>query len=162
MNTTEELSRTAGKFLIENKLKLSVAESCTGGLLGASLTDIAGSSAYFRGGIIAYDNQIKHQLLGVDEQILERYGAVSDHTVIAMVKGVCKLFNTECAISVSGIAGPDGGTAQKPVGLVYIGIAVGDRIESIRNIFSGNRQQIRSQAVKTSLEQFLRIAYQPK
>lgn len=162
MNTTEELSRTAGKFLIEHKLKLSVAESCTGGLLGASLTDIAGSSAYFRGGVIAYDNQIKHQLLGVEEPILDRYGAVSDQTVIAMAKGVCKLFNTECAISVSGIAGPDGGTAQKPVGLVYIGIAVNDRIESIRYIFSGNRQQIRSQTVKASLEQFLRIAGQPK
>jgi len=162
MNTTEELSRTAGKFLIEHKLKLSVAESCTGGLLGASLTDIAGSSAYFRGGVIAYDNQIKHQLLGVEEPILDRYGAVSDQTVIAMAKGVCKLFNTECAISVSGIAGPDGGTDQKPVGLVYIGIAVNERIESIRYIFSGNRQQIRSQTVKASLEQFLRIAGQPK
>lgn len=162
MNTTEELSRTAGKFLIEHKLKLSVAESCTGGLLGAALTDIAGSSAYFRGGVIAYDNQIKHQLLGVEESVLDKYGAVSDQTVIAMAKGVCKLFNTECAISVSGIAGPDGGTDQKPVGLVYIGIAVNDRIESIRYIFSGNRQQIRSQTVKASLEQFLRIAGQQK
>ncbi|NLL13727.1 MAG: CinA family protein [Fibrobacter sp.] len=160
MNTIEELSKTTGKFLVEHKLKISVAESCTGGLLGASLTDIAGSSAYFRGGVIAYDNQIKHQLLGVEEQILDRYGAVSDQTVIAMAKGACKLFNTECAISVSGIAGPDGGTAQKPVGLVYIGIAVGDRLESIRCVFSGNRQQIRSQAVKASLEQFLRIAGQ--
>lgn len=162
MNSIEDLSRAAGKFLIEHNLKISVAESCTGGLLGASLTDIAGSSAYFRGGIIAYDNQIKNQLLGVEKTILDRYGAVSDQTVIAMAKGVCKLFNTECAISVSGIAGPDGGTAQKPVGLVYIGIAVNERIESIRNIFKGNRQQIRSQAVHTALEQFLRIAGQLK
>lgn len=162
MKTTEELSMDTGKFLSEHNLKLSVAESCTGGLLGASLTDIAGSSAYFRGGVIAYDNQIKHQLLGVEKQILDRYGAVSDQTVIAMAKGVCKLFNTECAISVSGIAGPDGGTDQKPVGLVYIGIAVSDRLESFRYIFSGNRQQIRSQTVKASLEQFLRIAGQQK
>jgi PncC family amidohydrolase len=135
MNSVEDLSRAAGKFLIGHNLKLSVAESCTGGLLGASLTDIAGSSAYFRGGVIAYDNQIKNQLLGVEKQTLDSYGAVSDQTVIAMAKGVCKLFNTECAISVSGIAGPDGGTAQKPVGLVYIGIAVCERVESIRAYF---------------------------
>ncbi len=160
MNSVEDLSRAAGKFLIGHNLKLSVAESCTGGLLGASLTDIAGSSAYFRGGVIAYDNQIKNQLLGVEKQTLDSYGAVSDQTVIAMAKGVCKLFNTECAISVSGIAGPDGGTAQKPVGLVYIGIAVCERVESIRHIFSGNRQQIRFQAVQASLEHFLRIAGQ--
>jgi PncC family amidohydrolase len=160
MNSVEDLSRAAGKFLIEHNLKLSVAESCTGGLLGASLTDIAGSSAYFRGGVIAYDNQIKNQLLGVEKQTLDSYGAVSDQTVIAMAKGVCKLFNTECAISVSGIAGPDGGTAQKPVGLVYIGIAVCERVESIRHIFSGNRQQIRFQSVQASLELFLRIAGQ--
>ncbi len=162
MNTTEELSMSAGKFLIEHNLDISVAESCTGGLLGASLTDIAGSSAYFRGGVIAYDNQIKHQLLGVEEQILYTYGAVSDQTVIAMAKGVCKLFNTECSISVSGIAGPDGGTSLKPVGLVYIGIALRDRLESLRFIFPGNRQQIRSQAVFASLELFLHIANQLK
>lgn len=160
LNTIEELSTTIGKFLIKHNMKLSVAESCTGGLLGASLTDIAGSSAYFRGGVIAYDNQIKHQLLDVEEPVLDRYGAVSKQTVIAMAKGVCKLFNTECAISVSGIAGPGGGTVQKPVGLVFIGIAICDKLESIRYIFSGNRQQVRLQTVQASLEQFLRMADQ--
>lgn len=155
MNSIEELSLAAGRFLSEHNLKISVAESCTGGLLGGALTDIAGSSAYFRGGIIAYDNQIKHMVLGVPDHILDNYGAVSEQTVIAMAQGACKLFDTECAISVSGIAGPGGGTMQKPVGLVYVAVAIQKRNRSFKFTFSGNRRQIRSQTVREALNQFL-------
>lgn len=157
MNKIEELSIRTGKVLMQYNMKLSVAESCTGGLIGAALTDIAGSSRYFRGGIIAYDNEIKSRLLNVPNQILTEYGAVSDKTVAAMADGACKLFKTECAISVSGIAGPDGGTEIKPVGLVYIGIAIKDSIKSFRYNFSGDRKEVRLSAVESALNRFLDV-----
>ncbi|HEX3019448.1 MAG TPA: CinA family protein [Chitinispirillaceae bacterium] len=160
MNIIEELSKAVGNFLIPNNLRISVAESCTGGLIGATLTEIAGSSAYFRGGVIAYDNQIKKDILNVPQHVLDNFGAVSDQTVIAMAEGVCKLFKTECAISVSGIAGPGGGTETKPVGLVFIAISFKDKVKSFRFIFSGDRQEIRTQATRAALEQLLAFVRQ--
>jgi PncC family amidohydrolase len=103
---------------------LATAESCTGGLIGAAITDLPGASAYFLGGIIAYDNRIKNQLLGVPETILAAHGAVSAQTVEAMAAGARRQLSADCAIAVSGVAGPDGGTPEKPVGLVYIGWAL--------------------------------------
>ncbi|HLV32201.1 MAG TPA: CinA family protein [Chitinispirillaceae bacterium] len=155
--TSGTLSKRIGELLIKNSLTVSVAESCTGGLIGASLTDCAGSSQYFKGGIIAYDNSVKERILRVPRNILESKGAVSEETVIAMSKGACFLLETECAISVSGIAGPGGGTPQKPAGLVYIGIVVNDYAQSIRNIFTGNRAEIRQKTVYTALSNFVEI-----
>jgi PncC family amidohydrolase len=155
--TSGTLSKRIGELLIKNRLTVSVAESCTGGLIGASLTDCAGSSQYFKGGIIAYDNSVKERILRVPRNILESKGAVSKETVIAMAKGACSFLETECAISVSGIAGPGGGTPQKPAGLVYIGIVVNDYAQSIRNIFTGNRAEIRQKTVYTALSNFVEI-----
>lgn len=121
-------------------------------MIGAAFTDIAGSSKYYYGGIIAYDNTIKKKLLEVPVEILDTYGAVSSQTALAMVLGVKKQMGTDCAISTTGIAGPGGGTPDKPVGLVYIGISVGEMSETYRIQFSGSRDQIRQQTVQTTLD----------
>lgn len=145
-------AETLGKLLLAKKLTLSTAESCTGGLIGAALTSIPGSSQWFRGGIIAYDNRIKISLLEVPEGILEKYGAVSEEVVLAMAEGAAKKLNTDCSIAVSGIAGPDGGTEEKPVGLVFIGIYCNGKVEVFKNIFPGTRQDVRKQAVGKSID----------
>ena len=119
----DTLASVVGKLLTQKKQTISVAESCTGGGIGAMLTEVAGSSLYFYGGVIAYSNQIKINQLGVSPQTLEKYGAVSPQVAEAMAKGVQAKMNTNWSISVTGIAGPDGGSEEKPVGLIYIGIA---------------------------------------
>jgi nicotinamide-nucleotide amidase len=119
----DTLASVVGKILLERGETLSVAESCTGGGLGSMLTEVAGSSAYFSGGIIAYSNQVKIQQLGVLEEFLTEYGAVSAIVARQMAKGVQAKFNTDWSISVTGIAGPSGATENKPVGLVYLAIA---------------------------------------
>jgi PncC family amidohydrolase len=121
-------------------------------LIGAAFTEIAGSSKYYFGGVIAYDNSIKKKFLEVSSEILDTHGAVSSQTALAMVLGVKKLMRTDCAISTTGIAGPGGGTPVKPVGLVYIGISVGETSETYRIQFSGSRDQIRQQTVQTALD----------
>lgn len=157
MNSTEELAIRTGQILLIHDMTIAVAESCTGGLIGGALTEVAGSSTYFKGGVIAYDNEIKKRLLNVPEQVLINHGAVSDETVLAMAQGACKLLKTDCAISVSGIAGPGGGTEIKPVGLVYIGIAIREKVTSYKYIFSGDRKEIRQSAVKTALSRFIEM-----
>lgn len=119
----DSLASVVGKSLTEKKHTISVAESCTGGGIGAMLTEVAGSSNYFYGGVISYSNQIKINQLGVSPQTLEKYGAVSPQVAEEMAKGVQAKMNTDWSISVTGIAGPEGGSQEKPVGLVYIGIA---------------------------------------
>ena len=119
----DTLASVVGKLLQKNGATVSVAESCTGGGLGAMFTSIAGSSDYFRGGVIAYDNQVKEALLGVNKSDLEEFGAVSAEVAEQMALGVKKQLNTDWGLSVTGIAGPGGGTKDKPVGLVYIAIA---------------------------------------
>jgi nicotinamide-nucleotide amidase len=121
--TTPTLAEVVGKLLLSKKQTLSVAESCTGGGLGQLLTETPGSSTYFWGGIIAYDNSVKVRLLGVDSVVLEREGAVSEAVALQMASGVRDRLGTDWGISITGIAGPGGGTDAKPVGLVYIGIA---------------------------------------
>ncbi len=138
-------------ILEKHSWTVSTAESCTGGLIGAAFTDIAGSSKYYYGGVIAYDNSIKNTLLEVSSEVLDTHGAVSSQTALAMVLGVKKLTGTNCAISTTGIAGPGGGTPEKPVGLVYIGVAVGEKSETYRIQFSGSRDLIRQQTVQTAL-----------
>jgi len=137
--------------LIENKWKLAVAESCTGGMIGTMITNTPGSSRWFQGGVIAYQNEIKQSLLKVSGADLKKSGAVSRKTVLAMSKGACQLFSAECSIAVSGIAGPSGGSKEKPVGLVYIGVSILNTSESFKHIFSGNRNDIREQAALKSL-----------
>lgn len=112
-----------GNLLREKNLTVSTAESCTGGSIAAKLTSVPGSSDYFKGGIVAYSNEIKESLLGVSSETLKKQGAVSEETVIEMVKGAMKALKTDCAVSTSGIAGPGGGTKEKPVGTVWIAAA---------------------------------------
>lgn len=117
------LEETVGKLLRENKLRLATAESCSGGYLAHLITSVAGSSDYFSGSVIAYSNDIKKNLLSVNEETLTKFGAVSEQTVREMAEGARKLFGTDLAVSTSGIAGPGGGTAEKPVGTVWIALA---------------------------------------
>ena len=145
------LSEDLGRHLRRLHLTCSVAESCTGGLIGAAITSVAGSSEWFAGGVIAYSNDIKMRLLGVPEQVLTQCGAVSAETVSAMAEGAARLLQTDCAIAVSGIAGPGGGTEEKPVGLVFIGIRVKDETKSFRYIFPGDRSTVRNQTADTAI-----------
>ncbi len=145
------LAETLGSELLNRKFTLSTAESCTGGMIGAAITATPGSSAWFRGGIIAYENRIKQSLLDVPGETLEKHGAVSRETVAAMVSGAANKLGTDCAIAVSGIAGPDGGTAEKPVGLVYIGIYCEGDVTVEKNVFSGDREEVRLQTVEKGL-----------
>jgi len=125
---------------------LGSAESCTGGMIAAAITDLAGSSQIFSGSIVSYSNAVKTKLLGVPQTILEDHGAVSGECVRAMVSGVAKALDVDAAIAVSGIAGPDGGTDEKPVGLVYIAALLHDEIIVSKYVFSGNRDSIRNRA----------------
>lgn len=122
------LAEELGKLLLEKGLTLSTAESCTGGGIASVITSISGSSEYFKGGIVAYANEVKTALLGVSETTLEMHGAVSEETVQEMAKGAMKSMKTSCAIATSGIAGPGGGTPTKPVGTIWIAVACNDKI----------------------------------
>ena len=122
------LAEELGKLLLEKGLTLSTAESCTGGGIASVITSISGSSEYFKGGIVAYANEVKIALLGVSETTLEKHGAVSEETVQEMAKGAMKSMKTSCAIATSGIAGPGGGTPTKPVGTIWIAAACNDKI----------------------------------
>ena len=149
--TCKETVTAVANKMINKKWKLAVAESCTGGMIGTIITNFPGSSLWFQGGIIAYQDEIKQSLLKVPSAILKKNGAVSKETVIAMSEGICRLLSAECSIAVSGIAGPGGGTKEKPVGLVHIGISVLNTSKSYKYIFSGNRNDIREQTVEKSL-----------
>ncbi len=146
----EVAEKLAGQ-LISNGYTMVTAESCTGGLIGAVLTSLPGSSAWFRGGIIAYDNSVKTALLGVPENTLQMHGAVSEQTVSAMAEGAAKKLNADCAVAVSGIAGPDGGTSEKPVGLVCIGVFCRGQVKTFSEQFSGGREEVREKTVVKSL-----------
>jgi PncC family amidohydrolase len=149
--TSEGNLAAIARILLARHWTVAVAESCTGGLVGAAITAIPGASAYFRGGVIVYDNHIKVAVLGVAESLLAAHGAVSGECVEAMADGVCRLMRTDCAIAVSGIAGPEGGTPEKPVGLVYIGISIQGRTLSRRHLFEGDRNTIRQAAVAQAI-----------
>ena len=125
---------------------LGTAESCTGGMIAAAITDLPGSSQIFAGSIISYSNAVKTKLLGVSQEVLDTHGAVSTECARAMVTGVAKALDVDAAIAVSGIAGPDGGTNEKPVGLIYIAALLHDKIIVEKHIFPGNRESIRNRA----------------
>jgi PncC family amidohydrolase len=118
---------------------VAVAESCTGGLVADAITDVAGSSGYFMGSVVSYSNEAKEQLLGVPDAILTAHGAVSAQVARAMAEGARDRFGTLVAASVTGIAGPDGGTAAKPVGLTYVAVADADGVDVRRHLWSGDR-----------------------
>ena len=147
----ESLAMTLGTLLSAKNLTCATAESCTGGMIGAAITMVAGSSEWFNGGVIAYSNEVKTGLLSVPEQVLTDFGAVSAETVAAMADGAATLLNSDCVIAVSGIAGPGGGTEEKPVGLVYFGIRAHGRTTARRFLFSGDRQSIRQAATVQGL-----------
>ena len=133
--------------------KLATAESCTGGMIGGMLTSVPGSSAWYLGGVVAYANGVKTALLGVPEAVLARHGAVSPQTARAMAQGVLERTGADVAVSVTGIAGPGGGTPRKPVGLVYIGVARRGRRAVARRFLSkaGTRQGVREETVRKAI-----------
>ena len=128
-------------------LTCATAESCTGGGVGSAITAVPGSSAVFAGGIISYSNDVKREVLGVSADILRKVGAVSAETAAQMAEGARKLLGVDLAVSLTGIAGPDGGSDEKPVGLVWFGLATKDGVRTEKSIFRGDRAQVRAQAV---------------
>lgn len=151
----DTLEKVAVQKLIENNLTLSTAESCTGGLFSSTIVDVSGASKTFMGGFITYSNEEKINRLGVDSESLKKYGAVSSQTAKAMAKGVCKLVGTNIGISTTGIAGPTGGTEEKPVGTVFIGLCYNGEVISKRFLFRGNRGKIRIRTVKMALKMLI-------
>ena len=135
-------------------LKLATTESCTGGLLATSLTELSGSSAFYQGGVSCYSNSVKESLLKVSHADLEEFGAVSEEVARALVLGVGRLFNVDCAISITGVAGPTGGTKEKPVGTVWVGFLVCGSLEIKKYAIKGNRPSIRLQVVTSVIGDF--------
>ncbi len=147
-----------GELLLEKKLSLALAESCSGGLIGNRITNVAGSSAYFNGGVIAYSNEIKRQLLGVQAATLEQHGAVSEETAVEMAHGARRVLGSDLGLAVTGIAGPDGGTADKPVGTVCIALAAADQVFHRRYQFWGTRDWVKILASQVALDWVRRYA----
>ena len=162
----ENFYNLAEKLLLEarkNNFKIAFAESCTGGLIGAAITEIAGSSENFNGSAVVYSNEAKNKILSVSNEILNSAGAVSSECALAMAKGALKIYNSDFALSVTGIAGPDGGTDLKPVGTVYFGVASninGVDDYAFKENFTGNRKNIRSQTVETALKELCLIIHE--
>lgn len=156
--SVDPLARQVGERLKEAGLTISVAESCTGGLLAGAITDLPGSSAWFPGGIVAYSNRVKHEQLGVPEELLERFGAVSAEVAEAMAAGVRRILGTDLAVAITGIAGPDADGTSKPVGLTHIWLEGLGRSEGRRFVFHGDRWENRRQAVREALGMVLERA----
>lgn len=148
-----ELASELGQLLLRKKCSITTAESCTGGGLAYWLTAVSGSSAYVDRGFITYSNKAKQQLLGVRSATLLQFGAVSEETVHEMALGAAKAAGAEVAVAISGVAGPGGGSVSKPVGTVCFGFAVQGKLTTQRLLFSGERQQVRQQAIDHALRQ---------
>jgi nicotinamide-nucleotide amidase len=156
---SESLADAVISALRRRGLSVSTAESCTGGLLGGRLTDVPGSSDVFLGGLISYSDAVKTRVLGVPEDSLRRSGAVSEEVAQEMARRALVLFQSDVSVSITGIAGPAGGSADKPVGLVFIGTARAARPEILvrRSVFEGDRAAIRRQSVDAALELLLEV-----
>jgi len=152
-NELLELAERLGALLKSKEIKIATAESCTGGWIAKIITDVSGSSAWFDRGFVTYSNAAKMQMLEVKPETLELYGAVSAETATEMVNGALAHSDADCAIAVTGIAGPEGGTAEKPVGTVFIAWAYKKQdVKVVQQKLMGNRHQIRRQTVKIALE----------
>ena len=152
------LSLKIVKLLTKKKLTVSFAESCTGGLLASSITSISGSSKVFNMGLVTYSNNAKVKLLQVPKKTITKYGAVSYETCLSMVKNLSKISKSNISISITGVAGPNGGTKEKPVGLVYIGLKKGSKIIIKKNLFkSKKRISIQKATVNQTLKMILNI-----
>ena len=147
----QTLAKETVSLCLEKQITFGTAESCTGGLISASITDVPGASAAFFGGVVSYDNSVKSGLLGVRSETLETFGAVSKETAEEMAQGVLRTLGVDFSVAVTGIAGPGGGTPTKPVGLVYISVASKNGVVVTENHFSGNRESVRLQTVKKAL-----------
>lgn len=151
--TIRDLAQQLGEYLKQSGIKVATAESCTGGWIAKLITDIPGSSRWYEGSVVCYSNEAKHSLLGVPMETIDKYGAVSSDTVLSMINGLFERTLAELAVSVSGIAGPDGGTDQKPVGTVWIGYGKrGENAFAREFHFEGNRESIRLQSVEACLK----------
>ena len=144
-----------GELLRQHGLRLAVAESCTGGLIGNRITNVAGSSTYFIGGVTSYAYEAKVRLLGVRWETLEAHGAVSQKTVLEMARGVRKVLAADVGLAVSGIAGPGGGTPEKPVGTTWIGLSAAEYEQAWLNQLQGDRLQIKERAAEQALQYLL-------
>ena len=143
------------KVLLKRGYDITTAESCTGGMIASALINVAGVSEVYKEGYITYSNEAKHKLLAVEEEALEQYGAVSEIVAFQMAEGAAKAAGAKTALAVTGIAGPDGGTEEKPVGLVYIGCYVNGRVTVLKNLFHGDRLLIRQQTTEMALRMLL-------
>ncbi|MBP3928415.1 MAG: nicotinamide-nucleotide amidohydrolase family protein, partial [Peptostreptococcaceae bacterium] len=147
------LEEVVSKLLVEKNLTIAVSESCTGGMVSSNLINYPGISSVFMEGCVTYSNEAKMNRLGVKKETLDRYGAVSEETAIEMAKGIAKNFNTDIGLSTTGLAGPDGGTDKKPVGLVYVGIYIKGKMIVKKFNFTGSRQNIRLRTTKNLLNE---------
>jgi PncC family amidohydrolase len=146
------LEVTVGELLLQHRLWLAAAESCTGGLISHLITNVAGSSNYYLGGVTAYANEAKVRLLGVSQATLDQHGAVSEETVLEMARGIRKAIQADIGVSVSGIAGPTGGTPDKPVGTVWIGLSSATHEYARHFIWTGDRLAVKEQSAKAALK----------
>lgn len=169
MNVEQQLSERLGKELLKRNWSITTAESCTGGGISKAITEVAGSSSYFNCAFVTYSNASKQQMVGVSEQVIREYGAVSEQTVVAMASGALTAAQANVAIAVSGIAGPGGGTESKPVGTVWLAIVIKDSINVEKTTvwsqcfnFAGDRKEVRDKSVEQALIKALEIVQQEK
>ena len=137
--------------------QIACAESCTGGWVAKLFTDLAGSSTWFERGFVTYSNRAKHEMLGVSNQVLEEFGAVSENVVKEMAEGACDKARVEVSLAISGIAGPTGGSKDKPVGLVWFAWNINGQVETYSEIFNGGRDAVRQQAVNVAIDRLLSL-----
>ena len=154
---TDKLEEVVANLLIDNNTTIATAESCTAGLLSAKLTDVAGSSKYFNGGVVCYSNELKSDLVGVKQKTLDRYGAVSEETAHELAINIAKKLNSDIGVSITGIAGPDGGTEKKPVGLVFVGISYKNNVYIKKYNLTPNRNINRELTVTLCLNEIRKI-----
>ncbi|MEW5766129.1 MAG: CinA family protein [bacterium] len=144
-NPPSAIARRVSQILSERQLTIGIAESCSGGLISHQFTNVPGSSNYFIGGVVAYSNEVKMKILGVNPEVIQRFGAVSRETARAMALGIARLLKTDVGLGVTGIAGPSGGTKEKPVGLVYIALSFKGKVTIRKFNFTGERIEIKNQ-----------------
>ena len=152
MQKSTKIEKTLGDLLKEKHLTMATAESCTGGGIAARMTSISGSSEYFIGGIVAYQNEVKEQILNVRPETIEKYNVVSAQTVEEMAKGAMKALHADCAVATSGIAGPTGGDDERPVGTIWIAAAYHDKVVTMKQEGDNGRGQNIEKAIQNALK----------